>query len=100
MNYNKYLDNRLIEQIKEQIEEREDNVFALVLINDKSVNFENVFDDLEMNHYFFTSKWGDEDEYSIRFLSGQNLDASLDNLRRILKDVYIDSCEIPLSAII
>ena len=42
MNYNKYLDNRLIEQIKEQIEEREDNVFALVLINDKSVNFENV----------------------------------------------------------
>ena len=50
-----------------------------------------------MNHYFFTSKWDDEDEYSIRFLSGQNLDASPDNLRRILKDVYIDSCEIPLS---
>jgi hypothetical protein len=100
MNYNKYLDDRLKEQIKEQIEENEDNVFALVLINEKSANFENVFDDLEMNHNFFTTQWGDEDEYSIRFLSGQNLDASSDNLRKILKDVYIDSCEIPLSAIV
>jgi hypothetical protein len=50
-----------------------------------------------MNHNFFTTQWGYEDEYSIRFLSGQNLDTSSNNLRRILKDVYIDSCEIPLS---
>lgn len=97
MNYNKYLDDRLIEQIKEQIEENEDNVFALVLINEKSANFESVFDDLEMNHNFFTTHWSDEDQYSIRLLSGKNIDASSDNLRKILKDVYIDSCEVPLS---
>ena len=100
MNYNKYLDDRLIEQIKEQIEENEDNIFALVLINEKSANFENVFDDLEMNHNFFTTQWGDEDEYSLQFLSGHNVDASSVNLKKILKDVYIDSCEIPLSAIV
>jgi hypothetical protein len=50
-----------------------------------------------MNHNFFTTQWGNEGEYFLQFLSGHNVDASSDNLKKILKDVYIDSCEIPLN---
>ena len=52
-----------------------------------------------MNHSFSTWGWGEEGEYSIRFLSGSNLDVSSANLKSILKDVYVDSCELPLSII-
>lgn len=97
MEYKKYLDKQLVSQVKEQIEENDENTFALVLINENHADYENVFDDLEMNHNFFTIPWSEEGEYSIRFLSGYNLDVSESNLKSILKDVYIDSCEVPLS---
>ena len=100
MEYKKYLDKYLINQVKEKIEEYEENSFALVIVNDKHADFDSVFDDLEMNHYFFTTHWGEEGEYSIRFLSGSNLDCTSENLKKILKDVYIDSCEIPISIIL
>jgi hypothetical protein len=99
MDYKKYLDKHLVNQVKEQIEENDENTFALVLINEQHSDYESVFDDLEMNHNFFTIPWGEEGEYSIRFLSGYNLDVSVNNLKAILKDVYIDSCVIPLSII-
>ena len=97
MDYTKYLDKQLINQVKEQIEDNDENTFALVLINEQHSDYESVFDDLEMNHNFFTIPWAEEGEYSIRFLSGYNLDVTPSNLKSILKDVYIDSCEVPLS---
>lgn len=97
MDYKQYLNKELINQVKEQIEENEENTFALVLINERHDDYESVFDDLEMNHNFFTIPWTEEGEYSIRFLSGYNLDVTQANLKSILKDVYIDSCEVPLS---
>jgi hypothetical protein len=56
-----------------------------------------VFDDLEMNHHCTTFHWSDEGENSIRFISGYNVNVSSINLKEILKDIYIDSCEVPLS---
>jgi hypothetical protein len=99
MDYKKYLDKHLVNQVKEQIEENDENTFALVLINEQHSDYNSVFDDLEMNHYFTTIPWVEEGEYSIRFLSGYNLDVSANNLKAILKDVYIDSCEVPLNII-
>lgn len=97
MDYKKYLDKRLVNQVKEQIEENDENIFAFILINSKHENFDVVFDDLEMNHSFTTFHWLEEGDNTIRFISGYNLDVSANNLKYILKDVYIDSCEIPLS---
>ena len=97
MDYKDYLNKDLIKQVKEQIEENDENAFALVLINSKHENFDTVFDDLEMNHYFTTFHWLDQGDNTIRFISGYNVDVSANNLKSILKDVYIDSCEVPLS---
>ena len=97
MEYTKYLDKKLVNQVKEQIEENDENTFALVLINTKHEKFDLVFDDLEMNHHFTTFHWSDEGENSIRFISGYNVNVSSINLKEILKDIYIDSCEVPLS---
>ncbi len=97
MDYKKYLDKKLVNQVKEQIEENDENTFALVLINFNHENFDKVFDDLEMNHGFTTFHWSDEGDNSIRFISGYNVDVTPDNLKSILKEVYIDSCEVPLS---
>ena len=99
MDYKNYVTKQLIKQVKDQIEDCDDNTFALVLINTKHPDYESVFDDLEMNHSFSTWGWGEEGEYSIRFLSGSNLDVSSANLKSILKDVYVDSCELPVSII-
>ena len=52
MDYKKYLDKQLINQVKEQIEDNDENTFALVLINEQHSDYESVFDDLEMNHNF------------------------------------------------
>ena len=97
MDYKDYLDKKLVNQVKEQIEENDENAFALVLIKTKNEKFDLVFDDLEMNHHFTTFHWSDEGDNSIRFISGYNVDVSSNNLKSILKDVYIDSCEVPLS---
>jgi len=97
MDYKDYLDKKLVNQVKEQIEENDENAFALVLINTKNEKFDLVFDELEMNHHFTTFHWSDEGDNSIRFISGYNVDVSANNLKSILKDVYIDSCEVPLS---
>ena len=95
MNYQNYLDEDLINQVKESIEDYDHNTFALVLINDQHPEYESVFDDLEMNHNFYTMNWKAEKEYSVRYLSGFDLDVSQINLKSILKDVYNDSCVVP-----
>jgi len=100
MDFKKYLNKDLINQVKEQIEENDENVFALVLINSKHEKFDEVFDDLEMNHCFTTFHWLEEGDNSIRFISGHNVNVSVSNLKSILKDVYIDSCEVPLNVVI
>jgi len=97
MDYKDYLDKKLVNQVKEQIEENDENAFALVLINTKNEKFDLVFDVLEMNHHFTSLHWSDEGDNSIRFIFGYNVDVSANNLKSILKDVYIDSCEVPLS---
>lgn len=100
MDYIKYLDKSLIELIKEQIEDYEYNSFALVLVDYNHPSFDEVFDDLEYNHNFYNELIKELDGYSLRLLSGNNLNTSEINLKEILKDVYQDSCEIPLSSII
>ena len=62
MNYQNYLDKDLINQVKESMEEDDHNTFALVLINDQHPEYESVFDDLEMNHNFYTMNWKAEEE--------------------------------------
>jgi hypothetical protein len=100
MDYIKYLDNSLIELIKEQIQDYEYNTYALVLVDNNHPGFDEVFDDLEYNHNFFNELIKELNGYSLRLLFGKNLNTSEINLKKILKDVYQDSCEIPLSSII
>ena len=100
MEYKDFMNDDLIQTIKEQIEDYEYNSFALVLVDYNHPNFEDVFDDLEYNHNFFNELIKELDGYSLRLLSGNNLITSEINLKEILKDVYKDSCEIPLSTII
>ena len=90
----------LIQTIKEQIEDYEYNSFALVLVDHNHPNFDDVFDDLEYNHNFLNELIKELDGFSLRLLSGDNLNTSEINLKEILKDVYQDSCVIPLSAIV
>jgi hypothetical protein len=95
-----FLNGDLIQTIKEQIEDYEYNSFALVLVDNNHPNFDNVFDDLEFNHNFFNELIKEINGYSLRLLSGNDLNTSEINLKEILKDVYQDSCEIPLNAVI
>ena len=100
MEYKDFLNNDLIQTIKEQIEDYEYNSFALVLVDYNHPNFDNVLDDLEFNHNFLNELVKEVNGYSLRLLSGNNLNTSEINLKEILKDVYQDSCVIPLSAIV
>lgn len=100
MDFKDFLNGDLIQTIKEQIEDYEYNSFALVLVDNNHPNFDNVFDDLEFNQNFFNELIKEINGYSLRLLSGNNLNTSEINLKEILKDVYQDSCEIPLKAII
>ena len=100
MEYKDFLNDDLIQTIKEQIEDYKYNSFALVLVDYNHPNFDDVFDDLEYNHNFFNELIKELGGYSLRLLSGNNLNTSEINLKEILKDVYQDSCEIPLISII
>ena len=99
MNYKEFLNEDLIETIKGQIEEFKQNSFGLVIVNEANENFNLRFDQLEMNHCFGTMPWSEVDGNSIHFLFGKNLNMAEENLSDILKEVYIDSCEIPLSEV-
>ena len=100
MDYKNYVTKQLIKQVKDQIEDCDDNTFALVLINTKHPDYESVFDDLEINHNFTAIGSSKEGEYTLRIISGNNRDVSIENLKKILKDVCIDCCEIPLNEIL
>jgi hypothetical protein len=100
MNYNDYLNEELIETIKGQIEEFKQNSFGLVVVNESMAEFNLRFDQLETNHSFGTMPWSEIEGNSIHFLFGKNLNMTEENLRDILKEVYIDSCEIPLNAVL
>ena len=100
MDYKQYLNEKLLAKVKEQIEENNDNTFALVLVNRKHDDYEIVFDDLEINHNFTAIGSSKEGEYTLRIISGNNRDVSIENLKKILKDVCIDCCEIPLNEIL
>ena len=100
MNYIDFLNEELIETIKGQIEEFKQNSFGLVVVNESMEEFNLRFDQLETNHGFGTMPWSEIDENSIHFLFGKNLNMTEGNLRDILKEVYIDSCEIPLNVVL
>lgn len=76
MDFKDFLNGDLIQTIKEQIEDYEYNSFALVLVDNNHPNFDNVFDDLEFNHNFFNELIKEINGYSLRLLSGNNLNTS------------------------